>query len=210
MALAYLLSKPSARLLKVNLSVPLIMVLSIIPDIDILLLPTLHRGPTHSIISAIVVFIPVFVFYRRQAVPYFIALISHGLIGDFFIGGQLLLFWPVTAQQFGLHELGSMYIGIESPLNVTIELTLLLAATFVLLGTKDILQFFEARKSNLMLLIPVFTVLLPTFVGYPFEAPLLETLPAEAVGHVFFIVIFAVSVFIALGGVVKRSRVAVG
>jgi hypothetical protein len=151
------------------------------------------------------------VFYRKQAVPYFIALISHSLIADFFIGGQLLLFWPVTtqkAQQLGLHELGSIYIDIESPLNVAIELTLLLAATVIMFRNGDILQFFKAKRTNLMLIIPIFTVLLPTFVGYPFDAPILETLPAAAIGHVFFIVLFTASVLIALNGIARRNEAA--
>jgi len=206
MALAYLLSKPSAKLLKVNLNVPLVMVLSILPDVDILLLPALHRGPTHSLVTTVLVFIPVFVFYGKCAVPYFVAVISHSLIGDFFVGGQLLLFWPVTTRMFGLHELGSVYIGIESGLNVAVELGLLVAAVFVLLKAADMHQFFEVRKTNLALAIPIFTVLLPTFVGYPFDAPILQTLPAAAVGHVFFLVLFAVSVVIALGGMLGKRK----
>ena len=67
MALAYLLGKASAKLLKVNINIPLILFLSIIPDIDILFdflfNSDMHRGPTHSIIVAIVVFIPFFLLY---------------------------------------------------------------------------------------------------------------------------------------------------
>ena len=49
MALAYLIGKSSAKLLKVNLNIPLILVLSIMPDADILLgTYQLLRGPTHS------------------------------------------------------------------------------------------------------------------------------------------------------------------
>jgi membrane-bound metal-dependent hydrolase YbcI (DUF457 family) len=206
MALAYLLGKSTSKILKVNLNIPLLMVLSIIPDIDLIFMRSMHRGPTHSIISAFIVFIPFFIVYRKQAAPYFIALISHSLIGDFFIGGQTQLFWPITTQQFGLHELNSSYINIEDPVNVALELTLLLIATIIMFKTKDILQFFKNNKSNLILIIPIFTVLLPTFVGYPFDVPLLETLPAEAVAHLFYIVLFVISVLIALKGILKGNK----
>jgi membrane-bound metal-dependent hydrolase YbcI (DUF457 family) len=205
MAIAYLLGKPTAKLLKTDVNIPLLLVLSIIPDIDILFIPSMHRGPTHSIISATLVFIPFFIAYRKIAVPYFLALISHSLIGDFFIGGKLQLFWPLTPAQYGLHELNSYYIGIEDPVNVALELTLLLVSIVVMLKTKDIIRFFNGNKSNLILTIPIFTVLLPTFVGYPFDIPLITVLPAEAAGHVFYIVLFAVSVLTALKKILKRK-----
>ncbi len=207
MALSYLLGRPSAKALKVNLNIPLLMVLSIIPDLDLLFVPSMHRGPTHSVIFAVIVFVPFFIVYRKQALPYFIALISHSLIGDFFVGGQIQLFWPITAQEFGLHELGLPYLAIEDAVNVAIELSLFLAATIIMIKTKDILLFFKANKSNLILAIPIFTVLLPTFVGYPFDAPLLVTLPAESVAHLFYIVLFAVSVIITLNGILQKRRI---
>jgi membrane-bound metal-dependent hydrolase YbcI (DUF457 family) len=69
MALAYLLGKGSAKALKVNLNIPLILVLLIIPDMDLIFMRELHRGPTHSIITALIIFVPVFLIYRRRAIP---------------------------------------------------------------------------------------------------------------------------------------------
>ncbi len=200
MALAYLLGKASAKPLKININIPLILVLSVIPDIDLLFMGLIpHRGPTHSVITAILVFIPVFILYRQKAVPYFIALLSHSLIGDFFIAGQLQLFWPFTQQEFGLHELG-YYIGIRSPLNITLELTLFTIALLAMIKTRDILQFFQNKKTNLVLVIPVFTVLLPTFLGVPLSVPILLVPP-----HLFYLVLFSVSVLIVLNDTIKHS-----
>src|SRR4030067_1789293 len=96
MALGYLLGKASAKPLNLNPNVPVLMVLSIIPDIDLLFgLEGFHRGPTHSVITALLIFVPFFVFYRQKAIPYFLALVSHSLIGDLLIGGNLQLFWPL-------------------------------------------------------------------------------------------------------------------
>jgi membrane-bound metal-dependent hydrolase YbcI (DUF457 family) len=197
MGIAYLLAKVSGKLLKVNFNMPLVLVLSIFPDIDIifqfLLSSHIHRGPTHSIITAILVFIPVFVIYRKKATPYFAALASHSLIGDFFIGGQIQLFWPLSTQKFGLPELGFPYISIDSSINVALELTIFAIATVVMFKTRDIHAFFRKRKLNLVLVVPIFTVLLPTFVGYPLHVPFLLVLP-----HLFYLVLFAIAVLIVL------------
>jgi len=195
MALAYLLGKASAKFLKVSINIPLILVLSIIPDIDILLgfllKSEIHRGPTHSIITAILVFIPFFMLYRQKAVPYFAALISHSLIADFLIGGQLQLLWPLSTPEFGFP-----YIKIDNPVNIALEFTLFVIAVIVMLKTRDLFHFFRNRKLNLILAIPIFTVLLPTFVSYPLSVPLLLVLP-----HLFYLVLFAISVLIVFKGI---------
>jgi len=200
MALAYMLGKASVKLLKVNFNIPLILVLSIIPDVDIilefLLRSPLHRGPTHSIIIAILVFIPFFVLYRKKAVPYFAALASHSLIGDFFIGGQLQLLWPLSTSEFGLYELGFPYINIYNPIDIALEFALFVIALIVMLKTRDLFHFFRNSKLNLVLAIPIFTVLLPTFASYPLHVPLLLVLP-----HLFYLVLFSISILIVLKGI---------
>jgi hypothetical protein len=197
MAVGYLLGKGSGKLFKVNFNIPLVLVLSIIPDIDILfsflLNSDIHRGPTHSIIVAILVFIPFFFFYRQRAVPYFAALASHSLIGDFLIGGQVQLLWPLSTSEFGIHDLGFPYIDLGQPIGIAIEFAVFVIALFVMLKTRDILVFFRNSKLNLVLIIPIFTVLLPTFAGYPLSVPALLVLP-----HLFFLVLFVISVLIAL------------
>jgi membrane-bound metal-dependent hydrolase YbcI (DUF457 family) len=202
MALAYLLGKPSAKILKVNLNIPLILVLSLLPDIDILAgVSGFHRGPTHSIIAALIVFIPVFAIYRRKAVPYFIALASHSLIADFCIGGKIQLLWPLSLQSFGLHEIGGPYISIWNPINIALEWTLFVISTIIMFKTRDLLLFFQNKKSNLLLTIPIITVLLPTFVSYPLQVPILLIPP-----HVFYLLLFSVSVLITILRIFKKPK----
>jgi membrane-bound metal-dependent hydrolase YbcI (DUF457 family) len=193
MALAYLLSKASAARLKVSPNLPAILVLSIIPDIDILLgSDEFHRGPTHSAVVALLVFIPLFVVYRKRAVPYFLALLSHGLIGDLIVGGNVQLLWPITASPVSLTP-WLPKIEINSPINVAFELTLFTVATIVMFKTKDLQLFFRGKRSNLLLTIPIFTVLLPTVLGYPLTVPTL-LVPL----HVFYLALFTVAIFAAL------------
>ncbi len=198
MALAYLLGKVSSKPLHLKPNIPLILVLSIVPDADLILQwftqVDIHRGPTHSIITAVLIFAPVFILYGKRAVPYFLAFISHALIGDFFIGGQIQLFWPLSTQPIGLHELGYYYISIFSKINVFLELTLFTLAIAVMVKTKDFQVFFTKSKMNLVLIIPVFTVLLPTTIGYPFSSPLFFTVPLLALAHLFYLILFSLSI----------------
>ncbi len=181
MSIAYLLGKASGKALRLNPNVPLLMVLSILPDTDILYDfitgSVIHRGPTHSIIIATLVFIPLFIFYRKRAIPYFLALTSHFMIGDFLIGGKLQLFWPLSNNEFGLHEAGFYYIDIFSFFNVTLELLLFTVAILVLFKTGDWKVFFSTKTTNLLLIIPIATVLLPSTIGYPFTQSLLILRP---------------------------------
>lgn len=78
----------------------LIWFISILPDFDIVLSSLIiHRGPTHSIISMIVLFIPFYLYYKR-GFNYFVALLSHSLIGDFFTFYGIQLFWPLNKRWY--------------------------------------------------------------------------------------------------------------
>lgn len=208
MALAYLVGRGSATALKERINIPVLLVLSILPDIDIiygfLTGMEIHRGPTHSIIVAVIAFVPFFIVFRKKAIPYFLALISHSLIGDFFIGGQVELLWPLSNQQFGLHEAGGPFINITSPINIAAEMTLFAVAILVLYKTGDWKTFFTPHKSNLLLIIPIATVLLPSTIGYPFEQSLLITQPVLASAHLFYLVLFLIAIVKALTPIYKH------
>ena len=208
MAIAYLLGKSSSKALRSKINIPVLLVLSILPDIDIiydfLTGSEIHRGPTHSIVVAALAFITIFFIYRKKAIPYFLALISHPLIGDFFIGGRLQLFWPLSTNEFGLHELGSYYIGIFSPVNIALELTLFTIATLLLYKTGDWKAFFTDNTTNLVLIIPIATVLLPSTIGYPFTDSLLLSEPLLALAHLFYLVLFSIAVIKTLTSIYKK------
>ena len=208
MSLAYLLGKGASKPLHYRPNIPLLMVLSIVPDADIIFdLLTgaqLHRGPSHSVVVAAIAFVPLFIVYRKKAIPYFLALISHSLIGDFFIGGQVQLFWPFSTTQFGLHEIGSYRISIFSPINILLELILFTTAMIVLFKTSDWKIFFKNSKTNLILIIPIFTVLLPTTIGYPFIVSIIFTEPFLALAHLIYLALFSIAVLTVLASLFKH------
>lgn len=198
MSLAYLLGKGSSKALHTKINIPILLVLSILPDIDIfydfITGAQIHRGPTHSIVVAVLVFIPVIIYYGKKAIPYLLALISHPLIGDFIVGGQLQLFWPLTNAEYGLHELGFVYIDIWSSINIVLEMLFFVAAMFVLYRSGDWKVFFKPDKTNLVLIIPITTVLLPSTIGYPFSNSLLLIEPTLAIAHIVYLVLFTIAI----------------
>lgn len=177
------MGKASAKLLKTKVNVPAALVLSVIPDIDILIPFLEHRGPTHSIITALIIFIPVFAIYRRKAAPYFLALASHSLIGDYIAGGRTQLFWPATFNKYGIG------LPIQSSTNITLEWTLFLTSTIIMLKSRDLFAFFKKKNSNLILSVPTFTVLLPTFLSFPMNVPEWLILP-----HLVYLAMFLASI----------------
>jgi membrane-bound metal-dependent hydrolase YbcI (DUF457 family) len=188
MAFGYFSSRASSSLLKTKLNIPLVLMLSVLPDADILLhgVPFIqHRGATHSILSALIVFAPFFIIYRKQTVPYFVAFVQHGLVGDYIAGGRVQLFWPVTQMYFGTS------LDIRSVPNQAIEWTMFLVAMILLVKMRDYKQFFKPQASNLILIVPTITVLLPTLLSTPMEVPAM-LIPL----HVFYLIMFTVAIAI--------------
>jgi len=202
MSLAYLLGKGSAKWLKVKINIPLIMVISILPDVDLIIDhltgSTLHRGPSHSLIFTIGAFLPFLIIYRKRAIPYLIAFSSHALIGDFFVGGVELL-WPFSQTKYGFTAL-----SVFSPINILIEMILFIAAMFVICKTGDWKVFLSGNKSNLLLIVPMFTVLLPTLIGFPFSKPLVLTEPALSLAHLVYLALFTIAVIKTLQSTYKQ------
>ncbi len=159
-ALGYLFGKGTSKLLKAKLNLPLLLAVSVIPDIDLILRTQnetlfMHRGPTHSIITFTVLMIPLFIIYRKQAVPYYAALLSHSLIGDFFTGGAEL-FWPVSQGWFGFAN-----IEMRTLAPVTAEIVLFGIALVIMLKAKDLQSLLKPNRYNLTLFIAFAAVLVP-------------------------------------------------
>jgi len=161
LSLGYLLSKICSKTLKTDLDIPLILMLSVIPDVDILIPFLQHKGPTHSIIVALIIFTPILIAHRRKAIPYLIALSQHPLIGD----GAVQLLWPITCEKFGVG------LNIKSQMNTYLEYTLFTLAFTTMLKTGDLKTLLKPHKSNITLTIPTFALIMPVFFKFPIEPP---------------------------------------
>jgi len=192
LATGYLSGKAVSKLAQVDVNIPLLFALSIIQDIDLLIPGLKHRGPTHSIIILCLLFLPAFVFYRKKAAPYFAALIVHPLVGDGITGGAQLL-WPVTTSDYGMRTV------ITSSANILTEWIFFLISFTILFKTRDMQTLLQPHSSNLSLLIPIFTVLTPTFFMFPLYVPFELIIP-----HLIYLTIFALSIFIDILHVQKQ------
>jgi membrane-bound metal-dependent hydrolase YbcI (DUF457 family) len=169
--------------------------LSIIPDIDILFPAFIeHRGPAHSIVVAFIVFVPVFAIYRKKAIPYFIAIIQHPLVGDYITGGRIQLFWPLASQPYGMNR------SITDPVNIAIEWAAFLISIIIMLKSQDMAKLFQPHKSNLFLAIPTFTVLLPAVLSYPLNVPVSLIPP-----HIAYVLLFSAAIIITLASLLGKS-----
>ena len=195
LALGHICGSTTSKALKTNLNLPLVLVLSTIPDIDILIPHLQHRGPTHSIITATIFFIPLFIIYKKKALPYFAAFTQHFLIGDLIPGGRVQLFWPISMQYYGRET------SITDPANMTAEWILFTISILIMLKTNQIKQFFKPHHSNLLLTIPVLTVLMPTLTGYPLNVPI-EMIPP----HLIYTTIFSTAIILSTSNIFATKK----
>jgi hypothetical protein len=193
MALGYILARLSSKPLKVNINIQLVFTLAVISDVDLLFEPALaHRGPLHSIVLLIPVFVTLFLVYRKVAMPYFLAVAQHSLIGDYLGGGQLQLFWP----------LNDSYYGLATPAFtiLILEWTLFVSSILIMAKTRDLYAIFESKKSTMLLVVPLAAVLVPSIFGFPLRVPL-SLIPA----HVAYSLLFLTSLALALTRFFRRS-----
>jgi hypothetical protein len=193
LALGYLSGKTASKFLNVNANIPLLFLMSVLPDVDLLIPGLQHRGPLHSAVVFCLLFLPAFILFKKRAVPYFVALIQHILIGDYLTGDTQLL-WPITTSWYGL---GMEITGLT---NILIEWTLFLTSTAILFKTKDAWLLFQQHPSNMILAIPVLTVLLPTLLSFPIYVS-----PELVIPHLIYMALFTYSILIDLEAIFTKT-----
>jgi len=192
-ALGYLTGKIASKSLAVKINLPLLFLASVFPDIDLLIPGLEHRGPLHSVVVFCFLFIPMFLLYKKRAVPYFVAVIQHCVIGDFLTGGTQLL-WPVSIDMYGLG------IGIDSLTNIAFEWALFIISIIIMFKAKDMLLLLKRHPSNLILFIPLMTVLLPLVITFPLYVSLVLLIP-----HLVYLVLFVFSIFVNLKAILTKN-----
>ena len=193
LALGYLSGKTASKILNTNVNIPLLFLVSVLPDVDLLIPGLEHRGPLHSVILFCLLFLPAFILFKKRAIPYFVALIQHILIGDYLTGDTQLL-WPATTNWYGL---GMEITGLT---NILIEWTLFLTSTAILFKTRDAWLLFQQHPSNMILAVPVLTALLPAFLSFPLHVP-----PELIIPHLTYIALFTLSILIDLKSIFTKT-----
>ena len=166
-ALGYITGKILGKATQQSLNIPALWTLSLLPDVDLLIPGLLHRGPTHSIIIALLIFTPPLILRTRQTLPYFTALATHSLIGDYITDGGIKLLWPISSEWF--KHMSTMTLG--STFETTIELALFTTLIATLLLTRDYNNLFNTDRKNALFIIPLCTIILPVMFKYPINIP---------------------------------------
>jgi membrane-bound metal-dependent hydrolase YbcI (DUF457 family) len=189
--LGYIFGKSTSKLANVKVNMPLLLLASVLPDIDLILRFMMHRGPTHSLIAITVLMIPFFVVYRKQAIPYYAALLSHIFIGDF-IGG-VEMFWPISHSWFGALNLESV-----SQPNAIAEFALFCLTLPIMYKLGDLKTLVKSSSKKWALIVPLVAVLVPLLAvgrGYESALPALLVVPS-----LFYLGLFAYALIVDLVG----------
>jgi len=186
LALGYISGKGAARFLNVSVNVPLVFLASILPDIDFLVPGLMHRGPMHSIVLYAVVFIPIIVLYRRIGIIYFLCVAQHLVLGDFLTAGYgegIQLLWPLSLNGY------SAGISWVSAASVYLEWIFFIICITWMFKSGDLRKLLVSSSANLVLAVPMLSIVLPVFFNIPLHAPLLLLIP-----HIILLFLFSLSI----------------
>ncbi len=154
-ALGYLTGKGTSKLAHVKLNMPILLAVSVIPDIDLIFSNVMdHRGLTHSIIVIVALMIPLLFYYRKTVLPYAAALLSHVFLGDFFTGGIEFL-WPITKEAYGYN------FAVNSLTISALELALFFVSIILMYKMKDLQTLFKPIKYSIFLIVPFGAIIGP-------------------------------------------------
>ena len=142
-ALSYFLAIILKRYIKEKHSLPLVILLSISPDLDIFFKPYLvHRGPTHSIITITLIFTMYFLLFRKGSL-YYVSVLSHLLIGDYITANGLQLLWPITKTWYK----APAYLHLNLSTQMIVELILFGFVIIHMIQT-NVFEKIKTRSSN--------------------------------------------------------------
>ena len=196
-ALGYLVGKIISRATDHNLNTPLIWSVSLLPDIDFIIPGLQHRGPTHSIIITLLFFTPLLLIRFQKTAPYFAAMVSHFMIGDYITGDGAMIFWPLSSEFIKYH----MPIQMGGSFEIQIELALFAIILVIMTISKEFHHLFHYEKRNLILSVPIFTIILPAMYKYPIKIPDILIIP-----HLILLSIILLSLSISIIQILSRAQ----
>lgn len=166
-ALGYLAGKLVSRVLRVDLNIPAVFTLSLLPDVDLLVPWIQHRGPTHSLLFMLVAAVALAAYSPRESPVYIAALSSHSLVGDMVSDGGVQLLWPFSGEWIRI----AYPVAMVSRLEVYVETGLFASMMLVMLLGGDLGRLLRLGSSGRLLFIPLATILLPAMFRYPLTVP---------------------------------------
>ena len=182
LALGYLIGKASSKTLNIKVDTSLLFAFAVLPDIDFLIPFLKHRGPTHSLITLGIAFIPSLLLFGRKTIPYAIVYLQHLVPGDYITAGGIQLLWPLSTRWYSLERpLGESTV-------TTIEIAAFTAAILIMWKTKDLQNLLHPQPLKYSPLIPLITLGLPTLAKFPLPVP-----PELILPHIAYMTIFTIA-----------------
>ena len=179
-----------------KLFVPAVLMLGVMPDIDLLLegFGFEHHTVMHSLFFWFVIFAPFLAVFRRNVVPYLVAVVQHFVFGDFLVG-KVMLFWPFSLSYFGFTN------AMTSVFDVALETSGLLLAAGIMYFNGDLKRLFSVDMRNIPMFLPLLSLLtsmlffavdwpIIPLVAYIWSSPLLTII---VLAHIVLAIFLAVS-----------------
>lgn len=168
MSVAYLLTRGLKRFGWPSMSIPLVWVFSLLPDLDLLIPGIIHMGPTHSIMFAFAAFLPLFLYKGKEVVPYFLGYASHTVLGDLITNHGVWFLWPLSRRRFGVFTPYTY----RPYFSANLELVLFGLFVLVFIITRDYAGGLYSSDTKVLSLIPFTALLVPLVFGFPIPVPL--------------------------------------
>ena len=192
-----------------KLFVPLVLILGILPDSDLLLgrLGIVHRTVTHSFLLWIIIFIPLFIIFGLKSIPYFVAVVQHFAFGDLLMG-MVMIFWPFNSSFIGFN------FAMPSVVDVSLEVFGLLLAAGIFIYSGNLRRTVSVDKRNILMVLPLLALLVSTIFfasrwssinslfAYVFFNKLLMIL---ALGHIILFIFLVISTLQGLRALRRQS-----
>jgi len=179
-----------------KLFVPAVLMLGVLPDIDLLLegFGFEHHTVMHSLFFWFVICAPFLAVFRRNVVPYLVAVVQHFAFGDFLVG-NVMLFWPFSLSYFGFTN------AMTSVFDVALETSGLLLAAGIMYFNGDLKRLLSVDMRNIPMFLPLLALLtsmlffavdwtIIPLVAYIWSSPLLTTI---VLAHIVLAIFLAVS-----------------
>ena len=166
---AYLLTRGLKRDKWQSMSIPMVWVFSLLPDLDLLIPGVRHMEPTHSLVFAIAVLIFLTLYKGREATPYFLAYASHTILGDLITNRGVRFLWPLTQRVYQI----MLPFSRNPTFSRNLELTLFGLFILIYIITKDYADGPHSNNAKLVTLIPLTALLVPLVFNFPNPVPLL-------------------------------------
>ncbi len=120
-------------------------------------------------------FLPLFIYYRGKTFPYFLAYLSHTVLGDLITTRSVIFLWPFSSKIFRIPL--PFDAGYKNTFGANLELVLFGLFYLVFFLTKDYALELYSEGVKFIFLIPFIALLVPVVFSFPVTVPLRLIIP---------------------------------